>query len=44
MELKQALQIVVDHLDNMMGTQPSRELADVSNYLQALLEQEQANA
>lgn len=38
MELKQALQIVIDWLDEGMENNPSRELADVSNYLQAILD------
>ncbi len=41
MELKEALKTVVDHLDNMMQEEPSRELADVSNYLQAMLDKEE---
>lgn len=39
MELKQALQIVIDHLDNRMEENPTRELADVSNYLQAMIDE-----
>lgn len=41
MDLKQALKIVVDHLDNMMAESPNSELADVSNYLQAMLDKEE---
>lgn len=37
-ELKQSLTIVVNYLDDKMASDPSRELADVSNYLQALLD------
>lgn len=40
MELKQALKIVVKYLDDKMEEAPNRELADVSNYLQALLDQQ----
>lgn len=40
MDLKEALQIVVDHLDDLMVESPSRELADVSNYLQAMIEEQ----
>lgn len=36
MEIIQALRIVVDYLDKQMEENPSRELADVSNYLEAL--------
>lgn len=36
--LKEALQIVVDHLDDEMEKSPNRELADVSNYLQAMMD------
>lgn len=39
-----ALKIVVDKLDAMMEQSPSRELADVSNYLQALLDKENTDA
>jgi hypothetical protein len=39
MELKEALQVVVDHLDAKMEESPNRELADVSNYLQAMLDE-----
>ena len=34
MELKQALQIVIDYLDEKMQDAPNRQLADVSNYLE----------
>ena len=37
-ELKQAIQKVVDYLDEGMEQDPSRELADVCNYLSGLLE------
>lgn len=36
-----ALKIVVEKLDAMMVDTPSRELADVSNFLQALLDKEE---
>lgn len=39
MDIKQALQTVVEFLDEKMSDEPSRELADVSNYLQALLDE-----
>lgn len=39
-----ALKIVVDKLDAMMADKPSKELADVSNYLQELLNKEENNA
>lgn len=37
MELEQALRIVIDHLDEKMTSEPTRELADISNYLEELL-------
>jgi hypothetical protein len=36
MTLTAALRIVIDYLDKMMEESPNRELADVSNYLEAL--------
>lgn len=39
MELREAMQMVVDHLDKLMEHSPSRELADTSNYLQAMLDE-----
>lgn len=38
MSTKEALQQVVDLLDKMMTEAPSRELADTSNFLQAMLD------
>lgn len=38
-----ALRIVIDMLDEKMEDTPSRELADVSNYLESMY-QEQTNA
>lgn len=32
--IEEALRIVIEHLDNQMRDKPSRELADVSNYLE----------
>jgi hypothetical protein len=40
----EALQIVIDMLDAQMEETPSRELADVSNYLQELLNKEKTDA
>lgn len=38
MELpKDEMQKVVDYLDQLMEQEPSRELADASNFLQAML-------
>lgn len=37
MELKDALQQVIDYLDSKMEESPNRELADVSNYLENVL-------
>lgn len=42
--LQPALKIVVEKLDAMMEQTPSRELADTSNYLQALLDKENQDA
>lgn len=39
-ELRNAYQMVVDDLDRQMQEAPNRELADVSNYLQARLDEE----
>lgn len=39
-ELLDAIQKTVDYLDEQMDEQPSRELADTSNYLQAILNKE----
>ena len=36
MELKQALEIVIKYLDEQMVNAPSKEIADVSNYLEDL--------
>lgn len=38
-ELTKAMQKVVDYLDDEMTKTPSRELADTSNYLQAILDE-----
>ena len=40
MNIQYALHIVVDHLDSLMEKSPSKELADVSNYLQTMLDNE----
>lgn len=40
LSLKDALVIVIAYLDNQMEKAPNRELADVSNYLQAILDKE----
>lgn len=42
-ETKAHVQATVDYLDDLMDEAPSRELADTSNYLQALLDEENAN-
>lgn len=39
-ELKNAMQAVVDYLDDCMVKAPTRELADTSNYLQRILNKE----
>lgn len=39
-EIKNHIQATVDYLDSLMEKQPSRELADTSNYLQAMLDGE----
>jgi hypothetical protein len=39
MELEQALRTVIEYLDGLMVSNPSRELADVSNYLEKLIEE-----
>jgi hypothetical protein len=41
MTLTDALKVVVAYLDELMEETPSRELADVSNYLQAILDKEE---
>lgn len=38
MDVKEALKIVIDDLDNEMVNTPSQELANVSNFLQARLD------
>lgn len=38
-ELKKAMRMVVDYLDEQMRNAPNRELADVSNYLENLLQE-----
>lgn len=38
MELKQAMQMVVDHLDKLMEESPSRALAETSINLQEMLD------
>ena len=38
MDIKTAMRIVIDYLDEMMVETPSRELADTSNYLEKLIE------
>lgn len=38
MDFEEALKLVVNKLDEMMEESPSRQLADVSNYLQAMLD------
>lgn len=40
MELEEALRIVIAHLDIKMEEQPSRKLADVSNFLEDVLAEE----
>lgn len=42
-DTKAHVQATVDYLDKLMEKTPSRELADTSNYLQALLDKENAN-
>lgn len=39
-DLKEAMQKVVDYLDEQMELLPSRALADTSNYLQRMLNEE----
>lgn len=39
-EERLAMEKVVSYLDEQMQEEPSRELADCSNYLQALLDKE----
>jgi hypothetical protein len=39
-----ALKVVIKKLDEMMEQTPSRELADTSNFLQTLLNEEEADA
>lgn len=39
-QIKVAFRYVIDYLDNLMQETPGRELADVSNYLEAMLEKE----
>lgn len=39
-ELKQAMRKVIDYLDAKMEKAPNRQLADVSNYLEQLLQNE----
>lgn len=41
MSLKDALKKLIEHLDAMMEENPSRELADVVNFLQVMLEEEE---
>ena len=43
MDLKQALRIVIDALDAEMADNPSRELADVSNFLEARYQAMESN-
>lgn len=38
MKFKEALEIVIEHLDEAMQEAPSREMADACNFLQGLLE------
>lgn len=42
-EQKHSLHIVIAMLDKKMEDSPNRELADVTNYLQALYEQHDKN-
>lgn len=37
-ELLQALRTVINYLDEQMNEQPSRELADISNYLENIIQ------
>ena len=37
----EALKIVVEMLDNLMEKTPNKELADVSNYLQEMIDKEE---
>ena len=39
-EEKKAFRITIDYLDNIMKDTPSRELADVSNYLENMYQEE----
>lgn len=38
-DVRQAIRITVDYLDTLMNETPSREVADVSNYLENLLQE-----
>lgn len=38
MELKEAIHIVIEHLDEIMNDTPSREAADACNYLSEIEE------
>lgn len=39
-KVAEALQTVIDYLDDLMVVEPSRKLADTSNFLQALLDKD----
>lgn len=39
-DVRDAMQTVVDYLDQQMQTSPNRELANTSNFLQAILDKE----
>jgi len=40
-ELLKAMKLVVKYLDDQMEVSPNRELADTSNYLQAIVTKEE---
>ncbi len=39
-EQKKALRVTIDYLDDKMRDSPNRQLADVSNYLETMYEEE----
>lgn len=40
-KVAEAMKVVVDYLDDLMVVEPTRELADVSNFLQKKLDEEE---